>query len=286
MGVPALFRWLKDRYPKIVDTVIEDEPQTINGVTIPIDITQPNPNGVEFDNLYLDLNGIVHPCCHPTDKPAPETEEDMMLEIFKYLDRIMCMIRPRKLLYIAIDGVAPRAKMNQQRSRRFRAGLEARTLKAEQEKKEAKEPKDGSETTSIDTREPFDSNCITPGTPFMDKLSNCLKYYIADKLNNDTNWRNLNIIFSDASYPGEGEHKIMDYIRRMRNSPGHDPNTQHVLYGLDADLIMLSLATHEPHFKVLREDVNFSNKKSDSSCRNCGGAGHYASNCQNPKKKR
>jgi 5'-3' exoribonuclease 2 len=83
---------------------------------------------------------------------------------------------------------------------------------------------------------------------------------------------------SDASVPGEGEHKIMDYIRRMRLNPDYDPNTEHVMYGLDADLIMLSLATHEPRFKLLREDVSFG--KSKGGCTKCGRMGHSAANCR------
>ena len=55
-----------------------------------------------MDNLYLDMNGIVHPCSHPEDRPPPETEEEMMLEVFKYTERVVNMVRPRKLLMIAV----------------------------------------------------------------------------------------------------------------------------------------------------------------------------------------
>lgn len=102
MGVPALFRWLSQKYPKIISPVIEKLPEEVDGVQIPVDHNEPNPNGEEFDNLYLDMNGIVHPCSHPDDGPAPANEKEMMVAIFDYTDRIIGMVRPRKLLMIAV----------------------------------------------------------------------------------------------------------------------------------------------------------------------------------------
>lgn len=125
--------------------------------------------------------------------------------------------------------------------------------------------------------EHFDSNCITPGTPFMDRLSKCLHYYVHDRLNNNPAWKGLKVFLSDASVPGEGEHKIMDFIRRQRGQPNHDPNTQHVLCGADADLIMLGLATHEPNFTIIREEF-LPNKP--RPCEVCGSTSHEMGNCE------
>lgn len=88
--------------------MIEEQPREIDGQIIPVDTGGPNPNNEEFDNLYLDMNGIVHPCSHPEDRPPPKDEEEMMLEIFKYTERVVNMVRPRKLLLIAVGMISLR----------------------------------------------------------------------------------------------------------------------------------------------------------------------------------
>lgn len=202
-----------------------------------------------------------------------------MLAIFQYTDRVVNMVRPRKLLMIAIDGVAPRAKMNQQRSRRFRSAQEAKE-KAEDKAELIKMLKSQVNTFEEgEAKKAWDSNEITPGTPFMDILAASLRYWIAWKLNTDLAWAKMKVIISDSTVPGEGEHKIMEFVRSQRSSPDHDPNTRHVMYGLDADLIMLGLATHEPHFRILREDVFFNDGK-PRTCKLCDQAGHEARECK------
>jgi len=226
MGVPAFFQWLKRKYKKII-----------------FDVYQEEYHNFKFDNLYLDMNGIIHPCTHPENKPAPRNEEEMFEAIFEYIDKLLELTQPSNLVYMGIDGVAPRAKMNQQRIRRFRASKEAiekhELLLQKQEEFLANGiPFD----SSIINKSKFDTNTITPGTPFMSNLSAALRIWIdkkfsealpksfRDKDNKKVGfWRNpdtgklhwpedLVVILSDSNVPGEGEHKIMDFIRRQKKS--------------------------------------------------------------------
>ncbi|OQS07076.1 5'-3' exoribonuclease, partial [Thraustotheca clavata] len=261
MGVPAFYRWVSEKYPKTVVYAKEEQPHKIEGRLRfnLIDINGENPNGMEFDNLYIDMNGIIHPCSHPEHGEQPKTEEEMYIRLMDYVDRLVACVRPRRLLYMAIDGVAPRAKMNQQRSRRFRSAQDAKErLEIEEEAREYMKLM-GHEIPPKTT--PWDSNVITPGTKFMAKLAKFMRFYVRDRINSCPAWKDIKVLFSDASVPGEGEHKLMGYIRNQRSQPDYDPNIHHVLHGLDADLIMLGLATHEVKFSILREEVIFGKPK-------------------------
>lgn len=233
MGVPKFYRWTSERYPCLSEVINESQ--------IP-----------EFDNLYLDMNGIIHNCSHPNDDDVTFriTEEEIFVNIFAYIENLYNLIRPQKVFFMAVDGVAPRAKMNQQRARRF---MSARTANSQMEKAITN-------GEILPTEKRFDSNCITPGTYFMTRLHDKLDEWIKKKSASDSHWQGRKIILSGHNVPGEGEHKIMDFIRTERSKSGYDPNTRHCMYGLDADLIMLGIVSHEPHFSLLREEVTFNTR--------------------------
>jgi len=172
----------------------------------------------EVDGLYFDLNCLIHPCCRKLND-----ENEMIKIIIETMDSIIDMIDIKEYIYIAIDGIAPAAKMKQQRYRRF---------KSLYEKKDDK----------------WDTNSITPGTFFMDKLNEQLKNF------KNTN---LRIYFSDSSERGEGEHKIFNDLKKRHNK-------KVVIYGLDADLIMLSLLNYNHTIYLLRERTEYNIENIDS----------------------
>jgi len=170
---------------------------------------------------------------------TPETqlvwERKLIDNLLAYITQMTKIVKPTQTVYIAVDGVAPMAKIKQQRSRRFKSAVEATTM-----------AKITAEAKGIPYKpEPrWDTTAITPGTPFMDTLAKALREYATTS---------SKIVVSPADEPGEGEQKLMDYIRLKR------PQSS-VVYGLDADLIVLSLmtsATTTAPIDLFREETEF-----------------------------
>lgn len=198
MGVPKLFRWLSVKYPQIVQNA--------------------NHNNFQFDNLFFDLNGLIHPVCHGI------SNEDIMFERIKqYIINIIKITKPKLGVYLIMDGVAPYAKILQQRQRRFKS--------IDNKKNKNKfYTKYNIPITDKSEKNEWDTNAISPGTLFMQKLSTFLiKNFV--KQNNSSN---LKFYISDTNEVGEGEHKIIEMIIKKNLSIYHN-----CIYGMDADLILL-----------------------------------------------
>jgi 5'-3' exonuclease len=228
MGIKYFFSWLKKSFPTHIKTI-----NYSNNINLKDD------HKIDIDNLLIDINGIFHYCCQKVYKYGSFKENRLLLNVKKtfslqkqkelydmvgnYLDKLIKLVNPNKRVFLAIDGPAPLSKINQQRQRRFKSALEN---------------DDGS----------FDSNCITPGTKFLDNMSKYIDWFIRKQISNQE-WKNIEVIFSSEKCPGEGEHKLVKYVRDHGIK-----NESFMMQGMDADLFMLSLATHFPNFHILREN--------------------------------
>jgi 5'-3' exoribonuclease 2 len=204
-------------------------------------LSKSHPN-VPVDWFWMDFNCLIYHCLHKESMPLydssnkDEWENTLLDEVVKYTLKIIQLVDPKKGVQICIDGVVPMAKMRQQRLRRFKSAW--------------------MKTHSDTSQESWDTNSITPGTAFMGKLKNRLET-ISKKHGN----KHIQISSSDS--PGEGEHKIMEDWRSNKF------NGNFAIYGLDADLIVLSLLGRELWGKannvwLFREEITAGKVEYDS----------------------
>jgi 5'-3' exonuclease len=221
MGVPQLFGWLFRKYKNIVSVSIDKK----------------------IDVLYFDFNGLIYHCYANLmkekyeslkDVPLRRRQEVLIEEILKYTKSIICTTVKPKIAYLSIDGVVPMAKMHQQRLRRYKSPY----LKEWEN--------DIKKRYGIYKEELLDTNQITPGTDFMRLLNESLQGAIDTKYFGD-----VQMFLSDSEKIGEGEHKIVADIREKGLK---DKNI--CIYGLDADLILLSLTIPNNSLFLLRENVH------------------------------
>ena len=208
---------------------------------------------IEIEYLFLDYNSMIHPCAQKVLALTDETNESKLEELIiktclDYTRYIINVIKPR-ITYIMIDGVAPRAKINQQRERRYKSHF----------------------FKEFSGSVKWNSNKITPGTKFMDNLIQALNIFKKEL---------GNIIISDSNEPGEGEHKMMSTIGTLPSNDVVDKDTlpsndvvdkdtlpsnkgKICIYGLDADLLMLSLLNISSSNIILLRDNTFNTKLSE-----------------------
>lgn len=180
--------------------------------------------------------------------------DEIFASIFNYVNFLVNHVKPQKRIYLAIDGVAPRAKMNNQRQRRYHSARSNKSLNEFLTKDLNTDPGVVA----------FKNNSITPGTEFMMDLIDRLKFFVKRKIHEDDDWKNIEVIVSGGDVPGEGEHKLMEWLRGWKQSPEYDINESHCIYSNDADLIFLSLSLHLPKMMILREVMTFS--KNNVNC--------------------
>ena len=225
MGVFQFYSWFRKQFPKDIYKLNKSINHELN---------------IEVDNLMIDMNGLFHTSAQKVFKYGNykppykveifnnnKTQQQVFNDVCQNLENILMTVNPNKRLILCVDGPAPIAKQVQQRKRRYNSSLE-------------REENDKS----------FDSNCISPGTLFMDNLSTYIDWFIRSRLSENPLWQNLEVIYSSSSVPGEGEQKLLMYIRKYGRN-----NESFVMHGLDADLIMLSLLTQFPKFYILRDDT-------------------------------
>lgn len=168
-----------------------------------------------INNLYIDSNSIIYDVINNLDIDLSSCINDINILIIKQtiikINNIIKEINPDKCVFIAFDGVPPLAKIYQQRNRRFKTSIENSVL---------------NKTVKYDTCN------ITPGTNFMELLNKSI---------NTPGCFNFkgNIIISGSNKPDEGEHKIFRYIR---DNHEYHKTCNTIIYGIDADLFMLSLS--------------------------------------------
>ena len=202
MGVPSYFSYLIRNHKEMLIKIFNFKKQ--------------------INNLYFDSNSIVYDVLRMQSKDYDgndeKFEDDLILGVCYKLDAYIDEIKPDNQVYIAFDGVAPVAKLEQQRCRRHKSMLEKKIM-----------------NHICGEKNEWNKTAITPGTNFMYKLNKSVRNYFSGK---EKNYNINKFIFSGSDEPGEGEHKLFQYIRN--NEKKHQKEVT-VIYGLDADLIMLCL---------------------------------------------
>jgi len=202
----------------------------------------------KINNLYLDSNSIIYDIIRNIEYTNhKDFEDNVMIEVCKKISEYVNIISPSDKVLVAFDGVAPVAKLDQQRNRRYKSWFQNEL---------SKNIESTTSSNYTSSNNCWDTCSITPGTQFMNKLGDYIRNYFVNDLNKAVELGVKEIIVSCSQHVGEGEHKIFKYIR---DNQDYHSKTETIIYGLDADLIMLTL-NHlhiSNHLYLFRETPHF-----------------------------
>ena len=243
MGIPAYFSHIIKNYPSILKN-----------------ITFYQSSQISFHSLYMDCNSIIYDSLRKITEETVNNnifEQHLIQHVIQQIEQYIQIIQPTNVLYIAFDGVAPLAKMEQQRQRRYKSVyMKEITDSIQREWTEGKEEKQKEDIQSGDSTS-WNTNAITPGTLFMQKLSYHIRHAF---LNTEQKYKVQSVVVSTSEEPGEGEHKMFHHIRTHIQ-----PHDNIVVYGLDSDLIMLSLFHYNlcNNIYIFKETPEYMKKKEE-----------------------
>jgi 5'-3' exonuclease len=248
MGIPSFYRHLCRRFPKLISHGPGPRPEWLC---------------LDFNcAMYYVLReySAEHPYAAAKSKAHWETQ--LCEAIAAYMGELVALADPTKGVYVSCDGVVCAAKRKQQRLRRFKGPWmrEAERSFCEAKPAVVAKPTDSTQVAKPTFVDEWDQNALTPGTAFMEELGRVLVSAGA-RLQARSG---IQVSVSTTSEPGEGEHKILRFMREVR------PTTC-TIYGLDADLILLSMllwADTGASVRLLREAQEFEKKNSKNEWRN------------------
>jgi 5'-3' exoribonuclease 1 len=228
MGIPTYFSHIVRKNRDIIKRIPQFNKSSLLTTALKKDNVSINHKLNTMDNMYLDCNSIIYEAVHEGNGQftnRDKYEKDIIRRVCKKIEFYIDLIKPTQRILISFDGVAPYAKIKQQRNRRYLNMINEKLVN------ELCVP-------IVDVGQKWNTSAITPGTPFMNMLSKDIKNYFGVEKHSLYKKKEIQINVSTPNEPGEGEHKIYEYIR---NNSEYHKNTTTIIYGLDADLIMLTL---------------------------------------------
>ena len=187
---------------------------------------------INCDVLIIELNGLFYSNCKKLYKEIDKIKKIKRNDLYLLLFNEICLSLEKiirkygedvKKIFLVVDGVSGMMKNIEQRQRRYKNSFE-------------------NKYDNI-----FDLNCFSPGTKILHFLTKYIDWYIRTEMNKHSFYKNIEIFFSNEKVIGEGEYKILQFIKNKCIS-----KESIYIYSCDSDMILLSLFLFNNNITLIR----------------------------------